>query len=63
MGIDDLLTGLGLAAVFEGLALVLLGGRLDDYLAAIRDMPSETRRLVGLGVAAAGVALVYAVRA
>jgi len=55
----DLLTGLGLAAVIEGLVLALAPSRLDDILETLRSIPVGTRRSIGLGVVALGVVLVW----
>ena len=63
MSWSDLFTGLGLAAVIEGLVLALAPRRLEDALAMIAQIPPETRRLVGLGVIALGVVIVALARA
>ncbi|NNU80257.1 DUF2065 domain-containing protein [Halovulum dunhuangense] len=55
----DLLTGLGIAAVLEGLVLALAPSRIDEVLEAIRRIPPEARRSLGLGVVALGVTLVW----
>ncbi len=55
----DLLTGLGLAAVIEGLVLALAPSRLDDILETLRSIPVDARRSIGLGVVALGVVLVW----
>ena len=57
-----LLLGLGLVFVIEGLVLALAPGRLEDVLEAIRAVPPDTRRLLGLVAVAAGVGLVWAAR-
>ncbi|MEM8787627.1 MAG: DUF2065 family protein [Pseudomonadota bacterium] len=59
MSWSDLATALALVAVIEGLALALLPKRLDDMLEVLRAMPLETRRTLGLGLAAFGVALLW----
>ncbi|MSU90117.1 DUF2065 family protein [Rhodobacteraceae bacterium 2CG4] len=59
---SDLLTGLGIAAVIEGLVLALAPSRMDEVLAALRRMPPESRRSLGLGVVALGVVLVWIAR-
>jgi len=60
---SDLLTGIGLAAVIEGLVLALAPRRLEDVLEMIASIPPETRRIIGLGVIAAGVFVVAIARA
>ncbi len=52
--------GIGLVLVLEGLVLALAPARIEDLLAALRAIPVETRRMIGLGAVALGVALVYA---
>lgn len=59
---QDVLTALGLVAVIEGLALALAPRRLDEVLAALAKMPPETRRVLGLGAIALGVAVVWLAR-
>jgi len=54
-----LLLGIGLVLVIEGLVFALAPSRLEDLLEALRQMPVETRRMVGLGAVAAGVALIW----
>lgn len=54
-----LLLGLGLVLVIEGLVFALAPNRLEELLEALKQMPLETRRLIGLGSVAAGVALVW----
>ncbi len=57
-----LLLGLGLVLVIEGVALALAPSRIEDVLEAIRNIPVETRRLLGLGSVALGVLLVWIAR-
>jgi uncharacterized protein YjeT (DUF2065 family) len=61
--IDDLLLGLGLVAIVEGLALALAPARLREVLEAVARMDPERRRLLGLCAVSAGVALVWVARA
>jgi uncharacterized protein YjeT (DUF2065 family) len=51
--------GLGLVLVIEGLVLALAPSRLEDVLEAIRSIPPETRRMIGLGAVALGVFLIW----
>ena len=62
MSWSDLLTGLGLAAVIEGLALSLAPRRIDEVLIRLAQLPSETRRMLGLAAVALGVGLVALAR-
>lgn len=53
-----LLLALGLVFVVEGLALALAPSRMEDLLRALAAIDPATRRLLGLGAVALGVALV-----
>lgn len=57
-----ILLGLGLVLVIEGLAFALAPSRLQDIVALIAAIPPERRRMIGLVMLAAGVALVWAAR-
>ncbi len=57
-----LLLGFGLVLVIEGLVLALAPSRLEDVIEAIRNIPPETRRMLGLGAVALGVTLVWIAR-
>jgi uncharacterized protein YjeT (DUF2065 family) len=61
--IADLLLGLGLVAIIEGLALALAPSGLREVLEAIARMDPERRRLIGLLAVTAGVGLVWLARA
>jgi uncharacterized protein len=61
--IADLLLGLGLVAIIEGLALALAPGGLREVLEAIARMDPERRRLIGLFAVTVGVGLVWLARA
>lgn len=54
-----LLLGLGLVLVIEGLVFALAPNRLEDLLDALRQMPTDMRRMLGLGAVAAGVLLIW----
>jgi uncharacterized protein YjeT (DUF2065 family) len=60
--IDDLLLGLGLVAIVEGLVLALAPSRLKEVLEMLDRMTPETRRGLGLGAVAVGVGLVWFAR-
>lgn len=53
------LLALGLVLIVEGLVYALAPSLVEDMLAALRDLPLETRRIIGLGALAVGVALVW----
>jgi uncharacterized protein len=57
-----LVLGFGMVFVIEGLVLALAPSRLEDLLDAVRDIPPDTRRLIGLGAIAVGVFLVWLAR-
>lgn len=57
-----LILALGLVLCLEGLIFVLAPSRLEDLLEALRAMPVEARRLVGLIALVAGVFLIAAAR-
>jgi hypothetical protein len=57
MGIAIL--ALGLVLIVEGLVYALAPSLVEDLLAALRDLPLETRRLVGLAALAVGMLLVW----
>lgn len=50
---------LGLVLIVEGLIYALAPQIVEQMLAALRALPPETRRMVGLGALALGVALVW----
>jgi len=60
--ITDILTGLGLVAVIEGLVLALAPLRFEDMLQTLARMDVATRRAIGLGAVAVGVAVVWLAR-
>lgn len=60
--ISDILTGLGLVAVLEGLVLALAPLRFEELLAQLQKMSPQTRRFLGLAVIALGVFLVWIAR-
>ena len=61
--IDDLLLGLGLVAIVEGLVLALAPAHLREALEAVARMDPERRRLLGLLAVTVGVGLVWLARA
>jgi uncharacterized protein YjeT (DUF2065 family) len=61
--IGDLVFGLGLVAIVEGLVLALAPGRLRAALETIDRLDPEQVRLIGLAGVAVGVGLVWLVRA
>lgn len=60
--IDELLLGLGLVAIIEGLVLALAPTRLREVLELIERMDGDRRRTLGLLAVTAGIALVWFAR-
>ena len=57
-----IILSIGLVLCVEGLVFALAPSRLEDVLEALRAMPPETRRLLGLTALAVGVLLVWIAR-
>ena len=55
----DILLGLGMVAVIEGLVLALAPSRLEDLIRAFSQAPLQARRQLGLCVFALGVVIVW----
>lgn len=53
----------GLVLTVEGLVLALAPSRIEDALELLRRLSVETRRLLGLGALAVGVALIWLAQA
>lgn len=58
-GFALILLAIGLVLSLEGLVLALAPSRIDELLELIRRMPVETRRNLGFGAVALGVALIW----
>ena len=59
--ITALLKGLALLMIVEGLAWALAPSYLERLLEALREMPPEARRWMGLGAAVMGALLLWLV--
>ena len=57
--IETIFLALGLVLIVEGLVYALAPSLVEQLLAALRELPVETRRLVGLGSLAFGLVLVW----
>lgn len=57
-----IILAIGCVCLVEGLVLALAPSRIEDILAALRDMPVEARRLIGLIAIVVGAALVSLAR-
>jgi uncharacterized protein YjeT (DUF2065 family) len=60
--VSDLLLGLGLVAIVEGLVLALAPTRLRDVLRLIEAIPPDQLRTIGLLAVTLGVGLVWLAR-
>ncbi|MCL3882386.1 DUF2065 domain-containing protein [Marivita sp. GX14005] len=60
---DAVLTGLALVLIVEGLAYALAPSLIERMLEAMRDMPLDARRLVGLAALGMGIVLLWILRA
>ena len=60
--IATIILAVGLVLCVEGLVFALAPSRLEDVLDALRKMPPETRRLIGLAALAVGVFLIWLAR-
>ncbi|MFQ6553164.1 DUF2065 domain-containing protein [Aestuariibius insulae] len=49
---------IGLVLIVEGLVYALAPSAIEDMLQTLRELPLETRRLIGLAALATGVSLV-----
>ncbi len=58
----DILTGIALVLVIEGLVYALAPSLIERLLEALREMPIETRRNLGLMTFATGIVLLWLVR-
>jgi uncharacterized protein YjeT (DUF2065 family) len=57
------LLALGLVLIVEGLVYSLAPSLVEDLLAALRELPEEHRRFLGLAALAIGVAVVWMAKA
>jgi uncharacterized protein YjeT (DUF2065 family) len=63
MTLHDLLTGLALVVVIEGMVYALFPSGLKSMMAQMQSIPTDTLRIIGLTVAAVGVAALWLIRA
>jgi len=54
-----ILLAVGLVLCVEGLVFALAPLRLEDVLETLRNIPPETRRLIGLGALTLGVTMIW----
>lgn len=60
--IGMILLALGLVLITEGLVYVLAPSLVEELLEALKRLPVETRRKVGLGAVALGIVLLLMAR-
>lgn len=57
--IGTVLLAIGLVLLIEGLVYALAPGLVEDLLEALRSLPVETRRSLGLAAMALGLVLIW----
>ncbi|MCK0149006.1 DUF2065 domain-containing protein [Marivita sp. S6314] len=57
--IETILLGIALVLIIEGLAYALAPSLIERMLEAMRAMPLDMRRLIGVSAIAAGVAMLW----
>lgn len=62
MSIQDILTGIALVLVIEGLVYALAPSLVERLLEALREIPVEQRRMLGLLTTLTGVVLLWVLR-
>lgn len=60
--IETAFLALGLVLIVEGLAYALAPSLVEQLLEALRQLPVEARRTLGLGAIAIGLVLVWAAK-
>ena len=61
--IETALLAVGLVLIVEGLVYALAPSLVEQMLAALREMPIDNRRMLGLGALSVGLALVWVAKA
>ncbi|MCP3969241.1 MAG: DUF2065 domain-containing protein [Rhodobacteraceae bacterium] len=59
---STILLAVGLVLCVEGLVFALAPSRLEDIMEILRQIPPETRRMIGLLALGLGVVLVWAAK-
>lgn len=62
MSVQDILTGIALVLVIEGLVYALAPSLVERLLEALREIPVEQRRMLGLLTTLTGVVLLWVLR-
>ena len=61
--IETIILAIGLVLIVEGLVYALAPSLIEQMLAALRDIPPEARRLMGLLAMVIGLVLVWIAKA
>ena len=61
--IEAVIRGIALVLIIEGLAYALAPSLIERMLEAMREMPLDMRRLIGVSAIAAGVTLLWILQA
>jgi uncharacterized protein YjeT (DUF2065 family) len=61
--IDLLVTGVAMVLIIEGLAYALAPSLIERMLEAMREVPLDLRRLIGVSAIAAGTAMLWILQA
>lgn len=61
--IETILLGIAMVLIIEGLAYALAPSLVEQMLEAMRQMPLDMRRLIGVTAIAAGVAMMWIINA
>ncbi|MGR3368975.1 MAG: DUF2065 domain-containing protein [Sagittula sp.] len=62
MGLTDIWTGIAMVLVIEGLVYALAPSLVERLLEALKEMPPEARRSLGLLTMITGVAILWVVK-
>ncbi|HKK97527.1 MAG TPA: DUF2065 domain-containing protein [Marivita sp.] len=61
--IETILTGIALVLIIEGLAYALAPSLIERMLEALKIMPLDMRRLIGVSALATGIAMLWIITA
>ena len=61
--IESVIQGIALVLIIEGLAYALAPSLIERMLEAMRDMPLDMRRLIGVSAIAAGITMLWILQA
>ena len=61
--IEAVIQGIALVLIIEGLAYALAPSLIERMLEAMRDMPLDMRRLIGVSAIAAGITMLWILQA